>query len=356
MENIDELKSGILSAIENADNPAALEAVRVSTLGRKGSLSAQMQTLGTMPPEDRRNFGAMVNAAKDEVTAAIAAREASLSEAAMTQRLEAERIDVTLPVSARVGSIHPITQTIDEVVAIFADMGFTVAEGPDIEDDWHNFEALNFPPDHPARQMHDTFYLPSDGGGKTRLLRTHTSTVQVRTMMEAGLPIRIITPGRVYRSDDLDQTHSPMFHQIEALVIDESASMANLRWVIAEFCRTFFQIDDLPVRFRPSFFPFTEPSAEVDIGCDRKGGKLKLGNHGDWLEILGCGMVHPNVLKNCGIDPDRYQGFALGMGIDRIAMLKYGIPDLRSFFESDIRWLKHYGFSALQQPNLATGL
>ena len=355
MENIDELKSGILAAIEGANDLAALEAVRVGAVGRKGSLSAQMQTLATLQPEERKSFGATINAAKDEVTAALAAREATLGDAAMSQRLEAERLDVTLPVQAQSGTIHPITQTVDEVVAIFADMGFTVADGPDIEDDWHNFEALNFPPDHPARQMHDTFYLPPGEDGKTRLLRTHTSTVQIRTMMEAGLPIRIITPGRVYRSDS-DQTHSPMFHQVEALVIDETASMANLRWTIAEFCRAFFQIDDLPIRFRPSFFPFTEPSAEVDIGCDRKGGRMKLGNHGDWLEILGCGMVHPNVLKNCGIDPDRYQGFALGMGIDRIAMLKYGIPDLRSFFESDIRWLKHYGFSALQQPSLATGL
>jgi phenylalanyl-tRNA synthetase alpha chain len=354
MENIDELKSGILAAIANAGDLAALEAVRVAALGKKGTLSAQMQTLGSLPPEERKSFGATVNAAKDEVTAALAAREAILGDAALTQRLEAERVDVTLPVSLQAGTVHPITQTIDELIAIFADMGFKLAEGPDIEDDWHNFEALNIPPDHPARQMHDTFYLP-DADGKTRVLRTHTSPVQIRTMIAEKPPIRVIAPGRTYRYEN-DQTHAPMFHQFELLVIDENVTMAHLHGTILEFCRTFFQIDDLPIRFRPSFFPFTEPSAEVDLGCDRKGGKLKLGNYGDWLELGGCGMVHPNVLKNCGIDPDRYQGFALGFGIDRIAMLKYGIPDVRSFFDSDIRWLKHYGFGALQQPSLATGL
>ena len=352
--NIDELKSGILSGIESAGDIAALEAVRVAALGRKGSLSQAMGELGTMPPEQRKEYGATVNAAKDEVTAALEARQAALGDAALAQRLEAERVDITLPVATRTGTIHPITQTIEELIAIFADMGFKLAEGPDIEDDWHNFEALNIPPDHPARQMHDTFYMPSEDG-KVRVLRTHTSPVQIRTMINEKPPIRVIAPGRTFRYEN-DQTHAPMFHQFELLVIDENVTMAHLRGTVMEFCRTFFQIDDLPIRFRPSFFPFTEPSAEVDLGCDRKGGKLKLGNYGDWLELGGCGMVHPEVLKNCGIDPDRYQGFALGFGIDRIAMLKYGIPDVRSFFESDTRWLAHYGFSALNQPSLATGL
>jgi phenylalanyl-tRNA synthetase alpha chain len=353
------LKTSLLTEIDAAADLAALEAVRVSALGKKGPFAEAMKTLASLPTEERKAFGAAVNTAKDEVTAALDARKETLGLAALNARLEFERIDITLPVRAarpdREGTIHPVSQTIDEVIAIFADMGFALAEGPDIEDDFHNFEALNFAPDHPARQMHDTFYLPPDADGKTRLLRTHTSPVQIRTMQSVKPPIRVITPGRTYRSD-YDQTHTPMFHQVEALVIDEHASMANLRATVLEFCRAFFQIDDLPVRFRPSFFPFTEPSAEVDIGCDRSGGGLKLGNFGDWLEILGCGMVHPNVLKNCGIDPERYQGFALGMGIDRIAMLKYGIPDLRSFFESDLRWLRHYGFAALAQPSLATGL
>ncbi len=355
MQNIDELKSQTLSAIEGAGDLAALEAVRVAALGKKGSFAAAMQALGQMPQEQRAAFGATVNAAKTEVTTALETREAILGDSALTQRLEDERLDVTLPVRVETGTIHPISQTIDELIAIFADMGFSVADGPDIESDWYNFEALNIPPDHPARQMQDTFYLPSDGEGKKRVLRTHTSPVQIRTMMERKPPIRIIAPGRTFRNED-DATHSPMFHQFELLAIDENVTMANLRWTVQEFGRAFFGIDDLPVRFRPSFFPFTEPSAEVDLGCERKGGKLRLGNHGDWLELGGCGMVHPTVLKNCGIDPDKYQGFALGFGIDRIAMLKYGIPHVKSFFDSDLRWMKHYGFSILNQPGMATGL
>ena len=355
MTNIDELKAETLAAIEGAADLAALEGVRVSALGKKGSFGAAMQQLAQMPAEERAAFGAGVNTAKGQVTTALEARLAQLQEGDLARRLEEERVDVTLPVTFETGSIHPISQTIDELVAIFADMGFKLADGPDVEDDWHNFGALNFPADHPARQMHDTFYLPAGEANQPRLLRTQTSNVQVRTMMNEQPPIRVISPGRVYRSDS-DQTHSPMFHQIEALVIDESASMAHLRGTVLEFLRAFFGIDDLPIRFRPHFFPFTEPSAEVDIGCDRKGGKLTLGNHGDWLEIMGCGMVHPNVLKNCGIDPDRYQGFALGAGIERLAMLKYGIPDIRPFYEADTRWLKHYGFSMLNAANLATGL
>jgi len=263
---------------------------------------------------------------------------------------------VTLPVRAeRAGHLHPISQTIDEIVAIFADMGFVLAEGPDVEDDFHNFTALNFPPGHPARDMHDTFYLPDRADGSRMLLRTHTSPVQVRSMLSLKPPIRVICPGRTFRSD-YDMTHTPMFHQVEGLVIDETTTMAHLKGCLVEFCRTFFDVDDLPLRFRPSFFPFTEPSAEVDIGCSRKGGELKLGNYGDWLEILGCGMVHPNVLSACGIDPQRYQGFSFGMGIERIAMLKYGIPDLRTFFDADLRWLRHYGFLPLDMPSLARGL
>jgi phenylalanyl-tRNA synthetase alpha chain len=293
---------------------------------------------------------------KDAVTAAVEARRATLARAALAARLEAERVDVTLPVRAeRAGHLHPISQTIDEIVAIFADMGFVLAEGPDVEDDFHNFTALNFPPGHPARDMHDTFYLPDRADGSRMLLRTHTSPVQVRSMLSLKPPIRVICPGRTFRSD-YDMTHTPMFHQVEGLVIDETTTMAHLKGCLVEFCRTFFDVDDLPLRFRPSFFPFTEPSAEVDIGCSRKGGELKLGNYGDWLEILGCGMVHPNVLSACGIDPQRYQGFSFGMGIERIAMLKYGIPDLRTFFDADLRWLRHYGFLPLDMPSLARGL
>jgi phenylalanyl-tRNA synthetase alpha chain len=354
MQNIDELKSQTLAAIQEASDLAALEAVRVAALGKKGSFAAAMQALAQMPQEDRAAFGATVNTAKSDVTTALEAKQATLQDAGLNQRLEAERLDVTLPVRTEAGTIHPITQTIDELIAIFAAMGFSVADGPDIEDDWHNFEALNIPPDHPARQMQDTFYLP-EANDKKRVLRTHTTTVQIRTLMNNKPPIRVIAPGRTFRYEN-DQTHAPMFHQFDLVVIDENITMANLRWTVQEFGRAYFGIDDLPVRFRPSFFPFTEPSAEVDIGCDRKSGTLRLGNFGDWLEIGGCGMIHPNVLKNCGIDPDRYQGFAWGFGIERVAMLKYGIPDVRSFFESDLRWLRHYGFSALSQPNLATGL
>ncbi|MGQ9364719.1 phenylalanine--tRNA ligase subunit alpha [Azospirillum sp. ST 5-10] len=352
----DALKNELLTLVNEAPDLAALEEVRVAALGKKGRVTGLMKELGGLSPDERRARGAALNALKDEIAAAIDARKAGLQAAHLAARLEAERVDVTLPVRPETqGRIHPISQTVDELVAIFAEMGFAVAEGPDIEDDFHNFTALNFPPGHPARDMHDTFYLPDRADGARMLLRTHTSPVQVRTMLNAKPPIRIIAPGRTYRSD-YDMTHTPMFHQVEGLVIDESTHMGHLKGCLVDFCRAFFDVDDLPLRFRPSFFPFTEPSAEVDIGCSRKGGELKLGNYGDWLEILGCGMVHPNVLEACGIDSSRYQGFAFGMGIERIAMLKYGIPDLRTFFEADLRWLKHYGFVPLDVPSPAQGL
>jgi phenylalanyl-tRNA synthetase alpha chain len=352
----DDLRRDTLAAIANAPDLAALEELRVGALGKKGRITGLMATLRDLDPEARRAAGATLNVLKDEVAAALEARRAELGRAALAARLEAERVDVTLPVRPeRLGRIHPITQTMDEMIAIFAEMGFTVAEGPDIEDDWRNFTALNMPPEHPARQMHDTFYLPDRPDGAQAVLRTHTSPVQVRTMLAQKPPVRVVAPGRTFRSD-YDQTHTPMFHQIEGLVIDETTHMGHLRGCILEFCRAYFDVPDLPVRFRPSFFPFTEPSAEVDIGCSRKGGELKLGNYGDWLEIMGCGMVHPKVLEMCGVDPTRYQGFAFGMGIERPAMLKYGIPDLRTFFEADLRWLKHYGFLPLDVPSLATGL
>ena len=353
---LDAVKSELLALVNAASDIHALEEARVAALGKKGRLTALMKELGGLSPDERKARGAELNVIKDDVSAALDARKGELAAAALTARLEAERIDVSLPVRPEAsGRIHPISQTFDEMVAIFAEMGFTVAEGPDIEDDFHNFTALNFPPKHPAREMHDTFWMAPDETGERKLLRTHTSPVQVRTMLNNKPPIRIIAPGRTYRSD-YDMTHTPMFHQIEGLVIDEATNMGHLKGCLVEFCRAFFDVDDLPLRFRPSFFPFTEPSAEVDIGCSRKGGELKLGNYGDWLGILGWGMVHPNVLEACGIDSARYQGFAFGMGVERVAMLKYGIPDLRTFFEADLRWLKHYGFLPLDVPNMARGL
>ncbi|MEE3625842.1 phenylalanine--tRNA ligase subunit alpha [Nitrospirillum sp. BR 11752] len=356
MNILDSLKADLLAAAAAAPDLAALEEVRVDALGKKGRITGLMKDMGSLTPDERRERGQALNAVKEEISQALDARRQVLKAEALAQRLEAERIDVSLPARPEVeGRVHPISQTVEEMIAIFADMGFTVAEGPDIETDFNNFTALNIPPEHPARQMHDTFYLPNGPDGGTRVLRTHTSPVQIRTMLAGEPPIRIIAPGRTYRSD-YDQTHTPMFHQIEGLVIGENIHMGHLKGTLLEFCRAFFQVDDLPLRFRPSFFPFTEPSAEVDIGCSRKGGELKLGNHGDWLEILGCGMVHPKVLENCGIDSTRWQGFAFGMGIERVAMLKYGIPDLRTFFEADLRWLKHYGFVPLDVPSLAQGL
>ena len=354
--DLDRVRAQAVEAIAASADLEALEQQRVSLLGKKGSVTALMKELGGMGPEERRAAGQALNVLKDAVAAALDARKAVLDAVALDDRLARERVDVTLTVRPeQMGRIHPISQTIDEVVAIFGQMGFAVAEGPDIEDDFHNFTALNFPPGHPARLMHDTFFLPEKADGSRLLLRTHTSPVQVRTMLKQKPPIRVIIPGRTYRCDS-DMTHTPMFHQVEGLVIDHSTNMAHLKGCLIEFVKTYFEVDEVPVRFRPSFFPFTEPSAEVDIGCSRAGGELKIGAGADWLEILGCGMVHPNVLRNCGIDPGEYQGFAFGMGIERIAMLKYGIPDLRTFFESDLRWLRHYGFVPLDLPTLTGGL
>ncbi|MGA9766439.1 MAG: phenylalanine--tRNA ligase subunit alpha [Rhodomicrobium sp.] len=356
--DLDALAKRLLKSVEEASDLGALEAIRVSALGKKGEISELLKQLGTMPPESRKGFGAAINAVKDQVAAALEVRKATLEAAALAEKLATDRVDITLPVRpdpASEGRIHPISRVWEELMVIFADMGFAVAEGPDIETDDYNFTRLNFPPGHPAREAHDTFFFTPKENGERLLLRTHTSPVQVRTMLEQKPPIRIIAPGRVYRMDS-DQTHTPMFHQIEGLVIDRGTHMGHLKWVLEEACKAFFEVDNLKMRFRMSHFPFTEPSAEVDIQCNRSGPELKIGEGSDWLEILGCGMVHPNVLKACGIDPDEWQGFAFGMGIDRIAMLKYGMPDLRAFFSGDLRWLKHYGFSPLAIPSLAGGL
>ncbi|MGO9004362.1 MAG: phenylalanine--tRNA ligase subunit alpha [Beijerinckiaceae bacterium] len=358
MSNLTTLEQETLVAIEKAADEAALEAVRIGVLGKKGTISALLATLGKMAPDVRKEKGAAINSLKDKVSAALAARRIVLKEAALEARLASEAVDVTLPARtspAEVGRIHPLSQVTDELAAIFADLGFSIAEGPDIESDDYNFTKLNFPPDHPARDMHDTFFLVPDKAGEKKLLRTHTSPVQIRTMLAQKPPIRVICPGRTYRIDS-DQTHTPMFHQVEGLVIDTKANLGHLKWILEEFCKAFFEVADVKMRFRPSFFPFTEPSMEVDIQCSRKGGEIRFGEGEDWLEILGCGMVHPNVLKNCGLDPDVYQGFAWGMGVDRLAMLKYGMPDLRAFFEADIRWLSHYGFRPLDMPTLLGGL
>src|SRR5271154_1468565 len=356
MENAKELIDTASREIAAATSPEGLEEVRVKYLGRRGSLTLAMRGLGGLDPEARRRAGAELNAAKDQIVAALAEAASRLGRAALEQRLLAGRARVTLPVPfSTEGRVHPISQTIDEIVAIFGEMGLVVAEGPHIEEDFYNFTALNIPPEHPARQEHDTFYLPERPDGNRLALRPHTSPVQIRTMLAQQPPIRIIVPGRTFRMDH-DATHSPMFHQVEGLVIDRTTHMGHLKGCLIEFVKTYFEIDEVPVRFRPSFFPFTEPSAEVDIGCSRAGGELRIGAGADWLEILGCGMVHPNVLRNCGIDPEQYQGFAFGMGIERIAMLKYGIPDLRTFFESDLRWLRHYGFLPLEVPSMVGGL
>jgi len=355
MDDPQQVANAGLAEIAAASSPEALEAVRIKYLGRQGVVTGLMRGLGALPGDQRRDAGARLNALKDAIGAAIEAKGAELGGAALSGRLAAERADATLPVSPGAqGRIHPISQTIDEIVAIFGEMGFAVAEGPHIEDDFYNFTALNIPPEHPARQEHDTFYLPERPDGSRLVLRTHTSPVQIRTMQKQKPPLRIIVPGRTFRCDH-DATHSPMFHQVEGLVIDRTAHMGHLKGCLIEFCRAFFDVDDLPVRFRPSYFPFTEPSAEVDIGCSRAGGELKIGAGGDWLEILGSGMVHPQVLRNCGIDPDEYQGFAFGMGIERVAMLKYGIPDLRTMYDSDLRWLRYYGFLPLDIPSPVRG-
>ncbi len=358
MDAADTLKAKYLTAIANVADEAGLEDLRVAALGKKGEISVLMAGLGKMEPDQRKVMGAMLNVLKDEIDAALRAKKAALGDAALNERLRSEWLDVTMPARPRrQGTIHPVSQVMEELTAIFADMGFAVAEGPQVESDWYNFDALNIPPEHPARQEHDTFFMNrADGDDRPpHVLRTHTSPVQIRAMTEQGAPIRVIAPGRVYRMD-MDQTHTPMFHQVEGLAIDRDISMANLKWVLEEFCRAFFEVPSVELRFRASHFPFTEPSAEVDIRCSWEGGQLKIGQGDKWMEILGSGMVHPKVLKAAGVNPDEWQGFAFGMGIDRIAMLKYGIPDLRAFFESDLRWLKHYGFAALDMPDLAGGL
>jgi phenylalanyl-tRNA synthetase alpha chain len=356
VSNLQELEGSLLSSVEKAEGEAELEAVRVQALGKKGAISERLKGLGSLAPDDRKAAGAALNALKDRVQAAIAERREALKEKALAARLERERIDVTLPARpGREGTIHPVSQVWEEVVEVWGDLGFSVAEGPHIETDWYNFGALNIPPEHPARQEMDTFYLRPGAKGSRMVLRTHTSPVQIRTMERQKPPIRIIVPGRTFRADS-DMTHTPMFHQIEGLVIDEESHLGHLKWALIEFCKAFFEVEDPKMRFRASHFPFTEPSMEVDINCSWEGGQVKIGVGSSWLEILGSGMVHPNVIRAGGLDPERYQGWAFGMGLDRIAMLKYGIPDLRAFFEADLRWLKHYGFRALQVPTLARGL
>jgi phenylalanyl-tRNA synthetase alpha chain len=367
MENLNTLRDESLTAVATAETLEALEVVRISVLGRKGRVTELMKGLGQVEADRRRETGQELNAVKDVIATAIESRVQTLQVMALGAQVQEEAVDVSLPSRPEsAGRLHPISQTFDEIVAIFGEMGFVVAQGPDIEDDFYNFTALNIPPEHPARQMHDTFYLQTLGAAKDtengemstdgrRLLRTHTSPVQIRTMLAGKPPFRIIAPGRTYRCDS-DITHTPMFHQVEGLVVDTTTHMGHLKGCLIDFCRTYFETPDVPVRFRPSHFPFTEPSAEVDIGCSRAGGQLKIGAGDDWLEILGCGMVHPKVLEAGGVDSSKYQGFAFGIGLERIAMLKYGIPDLRTFFDADIRWLRHYGFVPLEVPTLLRGL
>ncbi len=369
MTDLSNLEAELSARVAAAADVAALEAVRVEALGKSGSISELLKTLGRMTPDERREQGPKINGLRDAVATAIAEKKAALEAAELDARLAAAGVDLSLPPAPlRRGRVHPTMQVMDEMIAVFADMGFALAEGPDIEDDFHNFTALNFPPKHPAREMHDTFWLPEDGTGQRKLLRTHTSPVQIRAMLQGQNqklpawiatgqtpPIRIIVPGRTYRSDS-DATHTPMFHQIEGLVIDRNIHMGHLKWTVDTFISRYFETPVVETRFRPHHFPFTEPSAEMDVKCDRSGGDVKIGQGNDWMEIVGCGMVHPNVLKNCGLDPDEWQGFAFGFGVDRLGTLKYGMPDLRDMFAADVRWLDHYGFSAFQAPNPATGL
>ena len=355
---MDDLRQKYIDAVAGAADENALEDIRVQAVGKKGEVALKMRELGKMTPEERQIMGPKLNALKDEINSAISAKRSALADAALDERLRTEWLDVTLSGRPeRRGSIHPISQVTEEITAIFADMGFSVAEGPQIESDWYNFDALNIPPHHPARQEFDTFYMhrDEDDNRPPHVLRTHTSPVQIRALEAHGAPIRVIAPGRVYRSD-YDQTHTPMFHQVEGLAIDKDISMANLKWCLEEFCRAFFEVDNVELRFRASHFPFTEPSAEVDLRCSWDNGQLKVGEGDDWMEILGSGMVHPKVLQSAGVDPDKWQGFAFGLGIDRLAMLKYGIPDLRAFFDSDLRWLRHYGFASLDVPTMRGGL
>ncbi len=359
MENLEDLQEQLLQGIAAARDLKALDDARVAALGKKGCITEKMKGLGALPTEEKIAAGKSLNLLKSAVEQAVDARKKELEAEELNRRLATERVDVTLPVRPETqGRIHPVSKIYEEVVAIFGEMGFEVAEGPDIEDQFHNFNALNMPANHPARQMQDTFYMANPDSADfddSFVVRTHTSPVQIRTMEKKRPPIRIIAPGRTYRSD-YDATHTPMFHQAEGLVIDKTTTMAHLKGCLYDFVRAFFEVDNIKVRYRPSYFPFTEPSAEMDIGCKKGKDELKIGEGNDWLEILGCGMVHPRVLAAGGIDPDEYQGFAFGVGLDRLAMLKYGIPDLRTFFESDLRWLKHYGFVPLDESSMTGGL
>ena len=362
MSTLENLNADLLARIDAAADLAAIEAIRVEALGKQGSISALLKTLGAMSPDERQAEGPKIHALREAVTQALAARKQALETAALDARLAAETIDLSLPApDAPRGSVHPIAQVMDELAEIFADLGFAVATGPEIEDDWHNFTALNMPDSHPARAMHDTFYFPDrNEAGREMLLRTHTSPVQIRTMLAGGAPVRIIAPGRVYRSDS-DATHTPMFHQIEGLVIDKGIHLGHLKWTLETFLKAFFERDDIVLRLRPSYFPFTEPSVEVDVGYSLVGGKRVVGGSGDaadggWMEVLGSGMVNRKVIAAGGLDPDEWQGFAFGTGVDRLAMLKYGMDDLRAFFDGDARWLSHYGFSALDAPTLSGGV
>ena len=369
MTDLSQLQADLSARVAAAADLAALDAVRVEALGKTGSISELLKTLGRMTPEERREQGPKINGLRDAVAAAVTARKDQLETAALDAKLAAERVDLSLPPPPeRRGRVHPTMQVLDEMIAVFADLGFALAEGPDIEDDFHNFTALNFPPKHPAREMHDTFWLPEDENGERKLLRTHTSPVQIRVMQQGQNrtlpgwiaqgqepPIHVIVPGRTYRSDS-DATHTPMFHQLEGLVIDRNIHMGHLKWTLDQFISRYFETPVVETRFRPHHFPFTEPSAEMDVKCDRSGKDVKIGQGQDWMEIVGCGMVHPNIIRTCGLDPDEWQGFAFGFGVDRLGTLKYGMPDLRDMFANDVRWLDHYGFSAFQAPNPATGL
>ena len=346
----------LLDRIAAADSLTELEAVRVSALGKSGSITALLKSLGTMDPDTRASEAPKIHALREQVTKAIVERNAALEAVDLERRLATERIDLSLPATESLsGTVHPVSQVMDELAEIFADLGFTVAEGPEIEDQWYNFTALNMGESHPARAMMDTFYLQPHGDEEAKVLRTHTSPVQIRAMKAQGAPIRLIAPGRVYRSDS-DATHTPMFHQVEGLVIDQGITLGHLKWTLQAFVKAFFERDDIAMRFRPSYFPFTEPSAELDVGYRLEKGRRVVGGTDGWMEILGSGMVHPQVIANCGLDPDEWQGFAFGCGIDRLAMLKYGMDDLRAFFDGDIRWLKHYGFRALDVPTLSSGV
>ncbi|MEP3890843.1 MAG: phenylalanine--tRNA ligase subunit alpha [Hellea sp.] len=354
MSEITAVKDKYATQIESANELRALDDIRVAALGKKGEIGKMMQGLGKMSIDEKKVMGPALNGLKNDIAAMVETKKTQLENAALDAALASETMDMSLPVGSAAGTLHPVQQVMEEMAVIFSDMGFSVAEGPDIEDDFHNFTALNFPPGHPARDMHDTFFMTAPEGEEKKVLRTHTSPVQIRTMINEKPPIRIIAPGRTYRCDS-DQTHTPMFHQVEGLVIDKGIHMGHLKGVLMDFVSAFFETD-VDVQFRPHHFPFTEPSAEMDVRYERDGAAIKIGQGEKWMEILGCGMVHPNVLRACSVDPEEYQGFAFGMGVDRLAMLKYGMPDLRDMFAGDSRWLSHYGFNPLLQANLATGL